>query len=514
MLPTPSICLRLTAALGLCCTAAVAQISLGPITTLDSDWGFPQRLAFDPVRVDADGDGDPDIVFASQHAFSPSAYELITLLNDGTGAFSVAGFEPTLPAGSITRAVADFTGDGLVDVIANVADSPAMELHVASAPGSYAPATPLGLSGGRARPIQLDGPSFGTDLVWLGASGLHSARSTGPGTFTELTPVPSVSGVLADPLLGDLDGDGLTDVIVGSTDGFVATYTQAAGGGFVMQSTFATALQISEMAGGDFDGDGNRDLVTYQSIASTLEVRLGNGDGTFGAPTTLTVPPPAGVAFHSTEGLSAADLDNDGVLDLILTQRYLDTFFLSLHHDVVVLRGQCDGRFLDAESVLALGFESGEVSRTPGDMNGDGLVDLPMIADGLTSLALNTGAPTYTDLGNALAGSAGTPGFDAAGALLAGEPFCWTLTDALPGTTAALVLGASALNAPFKGGVLVPTPTIVLAGLPVGVDGSLRVESEWVAASGGFDLYLQWWVTDAGGPVGFAASPGVRAQVP
>ena len=87
-------------------------------------------------------------------------------------------------------------------------------------------------------------------------------------------------------------------------------------------------------------------------------------------------------------------------------------------------------------------------------------------------------------------------------------------------------------GAPFEPGPepterIAPVPgevTIIQLDLPgsglgesavvVGPDGSLRLESDWVAAAGGFDLFMQWWVTDAGGPVGFAASNGLKGTTP
>jgi hypothetical protein len=77
-----------------------------------------------------------------------------------------------------------------------------------------------------------------------------------------------------------------------------------------------------------------------------------------------------------------------------------------------------------------------------------------------------------------------------------------------------LFVGPTELNAPFKGGVMVPLPLIKLALLPTDAAGDLTLSGPWPAGPGGFDLFLQFWFTDPQGPVGFASSNALRASVP
>ena len=130
-------------------------------------------------------------------------------------------------------------------------------------------------------------------------------------------------------------------------------------------------------------------------------------------------------------------------------------------------------------------------------------VDVPMVPAG------------WTNLGNGLAGTGGqVPLLEGGGSLQPGSPNLAKLTNALPGATAYLVVGVATAYSPIKGGILVPSPWIVLPGLPT--DGSGQLSIPFNAPSGatsGTRFYLQQWVVDAGGPVGFAASNGLEAQI-
>ena len=126
-------------------------------------------------------------------------------------------------------------------------------------------------------------------------------------------------------------------------------------------------------------------------------------------------------------------------------------------------------------------------------------------------------APTgYTDLGGALAGSGGlAPTLVGAGPLAGGSDNALLLTHALPGTLTHLVLGLSQLGAPFKGGILVPSPDLLLFGLPVDAAGASSVPVGMPSGvPAGASVYAQHWVVDPAGPKGFAVSNGLRLTTP
>ncbi len=117
---------------------------------------------------------------------------------------------------------------------------------------------------------------------------------------------------------------------------------------------------------------------------------------------------------------------------------------------------------------------------------------------------------TWRDLGGALAGTAGMPRLTGAGSLCLGEPLTLTLSRARANSSATLVVGLSELGAAFKSGTLVPHPDFLFFGLPVSATGQLEIASTWPAGiPSGFELILQYWISDPQGPVGFAASNGL-----
>ena len=108
-------------------------------------------------------------------------------------------------------------------------------------------------------------------------------------------------------------------------------------------------LQPGAVAVGDFDDDGNLDMAVAnatdlnQPVVDTtndvVAVFLGKGDGTF----------QAGVSYHVGAvpvGLLAADLNNDGKLDLVTAN--------NLDGTVSVLLGNGDGTF-QAQQVFQTG---------------------------------------------------------------------------------------------------------------------------------------------------------------
>jgi hypothetical protein len=133
----------------------------------------------------------------------------------------------------------------------------------------------------------------------------------------------------------------------------------------------------------------------------------------------------------------------------------------------------------------------------------------------LTASSIQVDIDPWIDLGSSLPGTGGlTPILDPTATLSPDSPFQLDVSGALPGTTAFVVLGVTALAAPFKGGMLVPNPDVVVP-QPVGPGGSLSVPARWpTGVPGGISIYVQAWMDDPGGVAGFAATNAVRAVTP
>jgi Bacterial Ig-like domain (group 3)/FG-GAP-like repeat len=111
---------------------------------------------------------------------------------------------------------------------------------------------------------------------------------------------------------------------------------------------------------GDFNGDGIPDVAGIEFIdgmlINTLVILLGNGDGTFAAPRTMTIPDEFPML------LAVGDFDNDGKLDLLTGEAGIN-----------FLHGNGDGSF------TLVGPEAPGTDGAPvvvADLNGDGILDL------------------------------------------------------------------------------------------------------------------------------------------
>jgi hypothetical protein len=120
----------------------------------------------------------------------------------------------------------------------------------------------------------------------------------------------------------------------------------------------------------------------------------------------------------------------------------------------------------------------------------------------------------WADLGSSLAGSAAFPSLIGTGDLLPSTPVSLDLSNAKPFAPCYLVVGVSNLSAPFKGGVLVPFPNL-LFGQTVDFFGEASFGGLWPAGiPSAFIVYFQYWIVDAAGPQGFAASNAISGTTP
>lgn len=116
--------------------------------------------------------------------------------------------------------------------------------------------------------------------------------------------------------------------------------------------------------------------------------------------------------------------------------------------------------------------------------------------------------PFWPTLGAGLAGADGVPVLSGNGPLSSGSSNQIDLTGAAPSASATLVFGLSAIHLPFKGGVMVPSPALLLPFVTNGT-GAVHLPFVFPAAPAGLPLYFQFWVQDAGAILGYAASNGL-----
>jgi RecA/RadA recombinase len=159
-------------------------------------------------------------------------------------------------------------------------------------------------------------------------------------TTNSFAPAVDLSGADTGEALavGDIDGDGKLDVVVGSYSGdTLAVYRNVGTPGSITTGSFATPVvfpvgaRVHTVAIGDLDGDGKPDLAAVTELPSQLA--LFKNLSTPGSFSTGSLGPQINFASgNNTAGLVIADLDADGRPDLACGNFYDNT--LELYHNL------------------------------------------------------------------------------------------------------------------------------------------------------------------------------------
>ena len=217
--------------------------------------------------------------------------------------------------------------------------------------------------------IDLNGDSI-LDMVTAGAGpdgGKAMIRlGLGDGSFGEATSY-TTAGSRPALHLGDLNGDGILDMVTAGYEGYASQATIRLGlgdGSFGEATSYTTEdHRYLALSLGDLNGDGILDMVTAgEAYSGGVTVRLGLGDSSFGEATSYAA------GEYSSSALYLGDLNQDGILDMVTAGSGTGS------GEATVRLGLGDGNFGAATSCTT---ESGS-SRALylGDLNGDGILDM------------------------------------------------------------------------------------------------------------------------------------------
>jgi hypothetical protein len=357
------------------------------------------------VRIgDVDGDQLPDVVAVSWM----NTISVLSGKGDGTLAPEVVY---SMGSGVIAGALGDLDGTGATDVVminswdntisVVLSGSDGLVVNAEYATGGHVASDgPYDYPSGTSSPASvtiadLDADGHQDVVEVNGTSGTVSVLlGKGGGLLAEAVDY-ATGGMPVSLAVADLNGDQLPDIAVTNPEAQTLGVLLGDGDGAFRVDVARTDTRVSGMTVngvlGDLNGDSTLDLVVaYYDLltdAGSLHVLLGAGDGHF--------TPGADYPIDATNGLTLADLDDDGKLDLVtvpITPLSLDGAPLP----VSVLFGMGDGTF--ASPVEYVGGST-PFAAVLGDLNADGMPDLlvsNMISDSV-SVRLGTGGGRFGD---------------------------------------------------------------------------------------------------------------------
>jgi hypothetical protein len=123
----------------------------------------------------------------------------------------------------------------------------------------------------------------------------------------------------------------------------------------------------------------------------------------------------------------------------------------------------------------------------------------------------------WGDVGKSMGGTNGDPVLTGTGSLAPFSTMTLSLANAAPSSLTVLALGFTRIDLPLFGGTVVPNwntlGTVILFSDPTG-HLTISIPSLPSGFTSGTRIYGHWWVLDAGGPQGFAASNAVYGVFP
>jgi len=337
---------------------ALAQLSFSSNPPLDVELNGNEPVAM--VASDFNHDSARDLATADQGLVTLGE-GIEVLLNDGAGNFNVVGNAPfQADRGPQSLDIGDFNADGNTDLAVANCCSGDVSVLLGAGDGTFGGPTNYMLGGNgcpNPSPTSVVVGFFNDDKTPdLAVASQGSCNNVsillgnGDGTFGAAQSFGVDLDVLPSQLAsGDFNDDGNLDLVVASADPSGSGATVLLGHG---DGTFSSAPEVNNagdtpqaVAVGDFNGDSKADLAFADDPSGPngkISIVLGNGNGTFDQQRFIQY-----AIGSSTTSVAVSDFNDDSVLDLATT----DDLGNNDSGDVWVLPGKGDGTFLSAIQV-------------------------------------------------------------------------------------------------------------------------------------------------------------------
>jgi hypothetical protein len=271
----------------------------------------------------------------------------------GSAMIGPAGSPYSVNGGSAVLALADFNGDGKLDIATSAG------VLLGDGNGGFSLSTgAFPFSGYATAMAAADFNGDGVPDLVIAANGTVSLfQGDGMGGFSFASSFNEYATSIA---VADFNNDGRPDLAIlyfGSI--VIATNT---GEGFILSTNNNSNYSANSFAVGDFNGDGNVDAISFSSYNGTLTLFLGNGTGGFSAPSASTI---SALSNCSCTFSAVADFNGDGKLDIAV----------NTGQSILALLNNGSGTFVAAHPLTTAIFSSFGALAV-GDFNGDGKPDL------------------------------------------------------------------------------------------------------------------------------------------
>ena len=282
-------------------------------------------------------------------------------------------------------AIGDINGDGINDVVlttditSSLSDL-ALFVMPGHADGSLGTATRTGTgwrwscSHGSIAIGDVNGDGRNDVVIGRNACGVQVFLQTIDGNLVE---GDFLNGNTSNSVrIADLNGDGRQDLVsVGVVGNIVNVWRQDATGHLVLQATPSYGvLGAQDIEVGDVNGDGRPDLLISLHNSKSLAVLLQQADGTFAAPYYLVTNSALGAT-----GVAIGDLNGDGRNDVVVTTGGNSPTYIGVYYQAA------DGSLAAATPIATYDIP---MAVRVADMNNDGRADVVVSHQGWVSVGV------------------------------------------------------------------------------------------------------------------------------